>query len=201
MHFTGGWAWRSPEALHTRHEAAIADWAWTVCDSESAEGFRFVWTRFTKLTRQHPMMCSQEALPQLKASALSLPPYNVKCRACACGEFASGAVISIPPFLVRVPCGLLVLRLSPHWKDHGRVQWISNLYQTPFLHTKSWMEHQQIKQIKLELLPSEWGLGMPGSPSCPRMLCWVHSLKTTAIAARPLNLKLEHRGSNPGSAM
>lgn len=57
-----------------------------------------------------------------------------------------------------------------------------------------------MKQIKSELLLPARELEVPASPSFLRIFCWVHGLKTTARAARALDLKLEHPGSTPGSA-
>ena len=78
----------------------------------------------TKLTRQHPTMWSQEILPQINRLQVfvSLPKGSLGVLIMHLCEFASGAVIFIPPFSVCASHGLLVLRLSPQWKDHGRAQ-------------------------------------------------------------------------------
>lgn len=78
----------------------------------------------TKLTRQHPMMWSQEILPRIDRLQLfvSLPKGSLEVPGMHMWESASGAAVFIPPFLVCLPHGLLVLQLSPHWKDHGRAQ-------------------------------------------------------------------------------
>lgn len=52
-HFAGDGT-EEPGSMFAGHRAAVAGEAWTVWDSESAEGFGVVWTRSTKLTRQHP---------------------------------------------------------------------------------------------------------------------------------------------------
>ena len=85
----------------TRHEAAIADGAWMVSDSESAEGIRFVWTRSHKADQAAPHDVEPgNTSPDRQASALSPSLREVlRGRACTCGSLPLELLSSSLPFL------------------------------------------------------------------------------------------------------